>query len=761
MLKNLRLGTKLISGYVCVALIIVAVAVMGYLNSRSMYLGMKTLYDDRVLPLQQLGAVGENINKLWSDINRLALIPDDHARIGQNIAREMAEIKKQTDLYRATYLIPEEKSGLTEFDAAWPVYQKAIAEVEELIKAGNKEAAMHSLVNGGRAANARKAVAEPVEKLVAVQVRVSEEISKEGAASFAGITMSSIAGASVGLLLALGLGVAIARSITRPMERTVNLLREMSLGRLGGRLEMDRRDEIGVMAGTMDKFAEDLQRIVVRGMKRIAEGDLSIEVVPKDDADEIAPALRTIVDSLRGLVAESKMLTRAAVNGQLSVRGNADRFQGGYGEIVQGVNQTLDALTGPMNVAAAYVDRISKGDIPSRITDDYKGDFNAIKNNLNLLIDAMNEVTSIAEEIAAGNLTVAVRERSAEDKLMQALSRMVSGLSDIVSNIQTVAGQVMSGSQEMSSTAEQISSGATEQSASVEEVSASMEEMTANISQNSENAQQTEKIALKAADDARQGGKAVVETVSAMKQIAGKICIIEEIARQTDLLALNAAIEAARAGEHGKGFAVVASEVRKLAERSQTAAGEISNLAVSSVQVAENAGAMLDKIVPDIQKTADLVQEINAASNEQNAGAVQINQAVQQLDAVIQQNASASEEMAGMSEELLGQAEQLLGAIGYFRIGDMADSGANAAVSQFTAKKTAATGYKSNRAPAAGDKHAVNTTVRRIAAHGNGGTRPAANKDNKEANRKGVALTITNEPKGRGKDRLDDEFENY
>jgi methyl-accepting chemotaxis protein len=213
-----------------------------------------------------------------------------------------------------------------------------------------------------------------------------------------------------------------------------------------------------------------------------------------------------------------------------------------------------------------------------------------------------------------------------------------------------------------------------------------MEEMASNIRQNADNSQQTEKIALKSATDAREGGEAVSETVRAMKEIAGKITIIEEIARQTNLLALNAAIEAARAGEHGKGFAVVASEVRKLAERSQTAAAEISKLSGSSVEVAAKAGEMLAKIVPDIQKTAELVQEISAASTEQNAGAEQINQAIQQLDQVIQQNASASEEMASTAEKLASQSEQLQTSISFFQTGD--DDSARAVQNRSAAKPT-------------------------------------------------------------------------
>ena len=282
----------------------------------------------------------------------------------------------------------------------------------------------------------------------------------------------------------------------------------------------------------------------------------------------------------------------------------------------------------------------------------------------------VSQALAVSNRLAQGDLTMAVEAKTGDEmgQLLTAMGNMVEKLREVVASVNAAAGNVASGSRQMSSASQQISEGATEQAASAEEVSSSMEEMSSNIKQNADNAHQTEQIALKAAGDAKDGGQAVSETVSAMKEIATKISIIEEIARQTNLLALNAAIEAARAGEHGKGFAVVATEVRKLAERSQLAAGEISKLSSSSVEVAEKAGDLLTKIVPDIQKTAELVQEISAASNEQNTGSEQINKAIQQLDQIIQRNASATEEMASTSEELSSQAEQLLDSIAFFKV---------------------------------------------------------------------------------------------
>jgi methyl-accepting chemotaxis protein len=325
------------------------------------------------------------------------------------------------------------------------------------------------------------------------------------------------------------------------------------------------------------------------------------------------------------------------------------------------------SITKPLSHGVTVANKVSEGDLSVEIGETNRSEPGLLLQSMKEMIAAQNERVNLANNIANGDLTVKV-EAGEKDTLGQSLVVMVEKLRDVVTDVKNAAENVSAGSQQMSSTSEEMSQGASEQASSAEEVSSSMEQMSANIRQNAENAQETEKIAQKSSDDARESGVAVGQAVEAMKDIARKISIIEEIARQTNLLALNAAIEAARAGEHGKGFAVVASEVRKLAERSQSAAAEINELSKTSVDVAEKAGQMLQKLVPDIQKTAELVQEISSASAEQNAGAGQINKAVSQFDQVAQQNASAGEEMASTSEELSSQAQHLQSIMEYVRI---------------------------------------------------------------------------------------------
>jgi methyl-accepting chemotaxis protein len=280
------------------------------------------------------------------------------------------------------------------------------------------------------------------------------------------------------------------------------------------------------------------------------------------------------------------------------------------------------------------------------------------------------EAKRAAERLAAGDLNVVLSATSTDEvgELIVALKRTVEKLREVLAGVLTAADNIGSASEQVSSASQQLSQGASEQAASVEESSSSIEEMNSSITQNSENAKVTDGIAGKAAKEASDGGAAVNQTVAAMRTIAQKIGIIDDIAYQTNLLALNAAIEAARAGAQGKGFAVVAAEVRKLAERSQVAAQEIGSVAENSVQLAERAGQLLNTMVPAIQKTAELVQEIAAASAEQSTGASQINTAINQLNQTAQQSAAASEQLASTAEEMTSQVDELRDLIGFFKL---------------------------------------------------------------------------------------------
>ncbi|TXN42209.1 methyl-accepting chemotaxis protein [Methylobacterium sp. WL7] len=339
--------------------------------------------------------------------------------------------------------------------------------------------------------------------------------------------------------------------------------------------------------------------------------------------------------------------------------------------------------------AVSLAEAVAVGDLGTTITATSRDEIGDLVAALNRMTASLNDTAAIANAIAAGDLTVEARPLSDRDSMGRALQTMLGKLRAVVADASVAAGNVSAGSQELSASADQLSQGSTEQAASTEEASASMEEMAANVKQNAENASQTETIARQSAKDAEASGAAVGRAVDAMQTIAQKITIVQEIARQTDLLALNAAVEAARAGEHGRGFAVVASEVRKLAERSQAAAAEIGTLSADTVKAAQQAGEMLGRLVPDIRRTAGLVEEISAACREQDVGSAQINQAIQQLDKVTQQNASASQQVSATSEELATQAERLQATIAYFRI-DAAGADAPAAQLRRTAARMAA-----------------------------------------------------------------------
>ncbi len=715
MFSNIKIGTKLIASFIFVAFIAGLVGGVGlyYLSV------LKTQGDDMYLlntaPMADLVNLAVLYQRTRVNQGDVILYKE------QEYINKLADIDKEISAclsnIEPTLNSDETKAAFEHIKKAMETYGPTRKQIVDLAMAGKTEEAV--AISKGIGFEQAGEVDGAIKELTDIKIKLAKEKFENNETLAKSATGFMIFFIALGVIISLILGFFFTGNIGKIIKDLLAETKTLIEAAVGGKLDVrgdpakinfEFRPVIEGINQTLDAVVGPLN-VAAEYIERIGKGDIPPKITDKYNGDfnEIKNNLNMCIDSINALILDTNTLVQAAVEGKLETRADATKHQGDYRKIVDGVNKTLDAVIGPLNVAANYIDRISKGDMPAKITDNYNGDFNEIKKNINELIESLNKVTLIAEKIAEGNIEVEIQERSGEDKLMYSLKHMVGyfreiafiteelskgnltveakarsdedtvmksfrkmleELRSVVSNVVMGANNVAEASQEMSSSSEQISQGATEQASSAEEASSSMEEMAANIKQNADNANQTEQIAIKAAEDAKEGGLAVAQTVTAMKEIAGKISIIEEIARQTNMLALNAAIEAARAGDHGKGFAVVAAEVRKLAERSQNAAKEISEQSGASVEVAEKAGEMLKAIVPAIQKTAGLVQEINAASNEQNTGAEQINRAIQQLDQVIQQNAGAAEEMSATSEELSSQAAQLQELISFFRLDD-------------------------------------------------------------------------------------------
>jgi methyl-accepting chemotaxis protein len=774
MFKNLKIGVRLAGAFSLVVLILVSVIVLAYINlGRYSEANGWNVHTYEVLE-EGTGILGALVNIETGQ--RGFLVAGKDGFLEPLTAGKVAFSQHHAQAKKLTSDNPAQQARLDKIMVSYQSWLKD--SVESSIQA--RRAVGDNLTDYGKVittVGSGKTQMDAMRTVIAEFDHAERSLlstrSKDMAAISSVTQNTLLFGGLIGLVLAGILAFWVTASITKPLGESVGFANKMAAGDFNFKLNIDSTDEAGLLAKAIEGVQASVQRMVadagmlakaavegklatradaskhqgdfqrvVAGVNhtldavigplnvaagyvdRIAKGDIPPKITDpyNGDFNTLKNNLNTCIDAVNALVADAGLLAKAAVDGKLATRADASKHQGDFQKIVAGVNHTLDAVIGPLNVAASYVDQISRGAIPAKITDPYNGDFNTLKNNLNTCIDAVNalvadagllsqaavegrletradaskhqgdfqkivkgvndtldnvvgpinEVRRIMGAMSEGDLsqTITTAYRGDFDELKSAINQTVVKLVEIIGEVRAAADNLTNAAGQVSATAQSLSQSSSEQAASVEETTSSMEQMTASISQNTENAKVTDGMASKAAREAAEGGEAVTKTVDDMKSIASKIGIIDDIAYQTNLLALNAAIEAARAGDHGKGFAVVAAEVRKLAERSQVAAQEIGNLASSSVKQAERAGTLLTEMVPTIRKTSDLVQEIASASSEQSSGVAQINGAMGQLNQATQQNASASEELAATAEELGSQAEQLQQTMTFFHLDD-------------------------------------------------------------------------------------------
>jgi methyl-accepting chemotaxis protein len=618
-MSNWKIGTRISAGFGLVILIASVLGAFAYsqvgkINTASVEISANCLPSVSVIAtikantINYLGLILQHV--ISTDQNEMAKLDTQIAEVR---SRDNAlYVKYETTLFtndKDRQLFAEMKTAR---DAFWTVGE----DVLRLSRLGKEDTNKQALAI---VKTRLVPLHETLIKATDAEVDFNQGIADDDSKAITTVVGSAHTGIIASILLAILVSALISlfvvRSINRPLACAVQLVHHVSEGDLGHTVEVTSKDELGRMLGSLNTMVGNLKALATVA-ERVSEGDLTVQASALSNRDALGNSLVRMVENLKG--------------------------------------------------SAAVAERVSEGDLSVQVRALSERDM--LGNSLARMVQTLKGSAAVAERIAEGDLTVQAKALSDKDVLGQSLVRMLESLRNTVRDVTEAAANVASGSGQMSSTADQLSQGSSEQAASAEETTAAMEQMAASVQQNADNARQTDKIASMAAEDAKAGGEAVSRTVTAMREVAEKINIIEEIARKTDLLALNAAVEAARAGEHGKGFAVVASEVRKLAERSQGAAADISRLTSDGVKTAEGAGQLLAKLVPDIRKTAELVREIAAASAEQSTGAAQVNKALQQLDQVIQQNASASEQTASTAEELASQAEVLQSAIAFFKL---------------------------------------------------------------------------------------------